>query len=92
MAQPSGVYTLNWRDVVKGAALAAITAVSTGIYQAIQLEGFAFNWIVFKPIVLSAASAFLAYLIKNFFTNNVGQVAQSDKPTVVVSQEQAKKI
>jgi len=92
MAQPSGIGKINVRDFIRGALLAGFTALVSGIYQAINLDGFAFDWLHFKPIVLSAGSAFVAYIAKNLLTNNVGQIATQDKPTVVVSKEQAEQI
>jgi uncharacterized membrane-anchored protein len=66
--------TLNAKDLVKGLVVVVIQALITGIYQLFQSSGFAFDWVTFKPIVLTAVAAGLAYLIKNLFTNSQDQL------------------
>lgn len=63
----SGPFSLNWRDAGKGAILAAITALLRGVYEALELGGIPTTWIALKPIVMTAAIAFIGYLMKNFF-------------------------
>jgi hypothetical protein len=56
--------SLQWRDVLKGFLIAALTPVFTIITTSINQGTLTFNW---KAIGLTAISAGLAYLAKNFF-------------------------
>ncbi len=56
---------LNYRDLVKGLIVAALSAALTGIKQVLDANSLNFNW---QSIAITATSAALAYLIKNFFT------------------------
>jgi hypothetical protein len=71
---------LNAADFIKGLILTLITALVTGLYELIQ-SGWAltFDWVTFKPIVMTAAAAALSYLIKNFFTNSTGEVLKLER-------------
>jgi hypothetical protein len=71
----SKIFKLNASDFVKGLVLTILTALVTGLYELIQ-SGWqlTFDWLTFKPIVMTAAAAALSYLIKNFLTNSGGQV------------------
>ena len=65
--------SLNLRDFFKGLVYAVIAAVITWAYEALQ------NDTLFTPEGLKAGgmvalSAFLAYLINNFFTNSKGEM------------------
>jgi hypothetical protein len=61
---------LNWKDVLKGFILAVLSALTVGLYQAVELGTIEFTWIFWNPIVMTSIGAGLAYLIKNFFTNS----------------------
>lgn len=65
---------LNAFDLGKGLLIAFLTALFTGLIQLFEAGPFAFDWLTFQPIVYSAISAALAYLIKNFFTNSTGDL------------------
>lgn len=71
---------LNATDFLKGLVLATITALVTGTYELIQ-SGWAltFDWVTWKPVVMTTAAAALSYLIKNFFTNSSGNVLKLEK-------------
>lgn len=58
--------SLNWRDVLKGGVVAAISPVFTIIIQSLQAGDLAFNW---KSIANVAIISFLTYISKNFFAN-----------------------
>jgi hypothetical protein len=58
-------FTLNFRDILKGLAVAVILPVLNVIYQSIEAGSFEFDW---KRIGLLAAGGLIAYLIKNFLT------------------------
>ena len=66
----SNLGTLNWKDLVKGLAVAVIMAILTIAYEEVATEG-AFNW---KKIGIAAFGAGLAYLIKNLGTNFEGKL------------------
>ena len=65
----SQLFSINWADAIKGFILAVISALVTGVYQAIQTGGISFTWAFWQPIVYISLSAGLSYLIKNFLTN-----------------------
>lgn len=65
--------TVNVRDALKGLILAILTAVLTFAYEALQ-AGTLFNKESVKAAGLVALSAFLAYILKNFFTNTNGEI------------------
>jgi len=58
-------YSLAWLDAGKALIVAAISPVIPIVYAALQSGTFVMPW---KNIGLTAASAALAYLTKNFFT------------------------
>ena len=64
---------LNWRDLFKGAVLALISALATGLYELIN-TGTLLTWEVLKPVVLVSVMAFVSYLVKNLFTNTQGEI------------------
>lgn len=61
-------FSINWNDFLKGLILAVIMPVLTIIQQSISNGELTFNW---RLIGLTAAGAFVAYIIKNFFSDNV---------------------
>lgn len=69
----SNFMALNWRDFFKGLILAVITAVVTFAYEGIQ-AGTLFEAGSLKKAGMVALAAFLAYLIKNLFTNTQGEI------------------
>lgn len=76
----SSFFTLNWKDLVKGFVMAILTALITGIYQALQSPGgIQFTWLFFQPIVYTAIAGGLAYLIKNWLTNTDDKFLKPEK-------------
>ena len=65
----SKLFNLNWQDIVKGVIMAVGSAVLTTIYQALTAGG-AVNW---HDVATVAASALVAYLLKNIFTTEDGK-------------------
>lgn len=63
-------FTLKWGDLLKGSLIAALTSAFVVIQQSLDAGNFIFNW---KGIVMAFISGFLAYLTKNFFTDDVKQ-------------------
>ena len=71
----SSFLTLNTRDFVKGLFIAVITAVITVVYTTIQTGTLSFDW---KVISTTELSAYLAYIMKNLFTNSNDQLLKKD--------------
>jgi hypothetical protein len=67
----------QWRDLLKGAVTSALTAAVTSIYTSINSGALpqGNDW---KLIGISAAGAFLAYMLKNGLTNSDGQFAKTE--------------
>jgi hypothetical protein len=63
----SDLYSLNYKDLLKGLLTAVFTAVLTVIYQAFQTTPFHLD---FKEIGMVALGTIIAYLVKNFITNS----------------------
>jgi hypothetical protein len=57
-------YSLNWQDALKGAVVAVIMAVLTPIEEFLRI-GAKIDWALIGGV---AVSAFIAYMVKNFFT------------------------
>ena len=70
---------LNWPDLLKGLLIAFIGAILTGVYKAIEAGTLTFTWAFFQPILLAGIGSGLAYLIKNFFTNSLGEILKPEK-------------
>lgn len=63
----STLFTLNTRDFIKGLIVAIITPIVPIIQQSIAAGSLVFDW---KIIGLAAAGGFVAYIVKNFFTDD----------------------
>lgn len=72
MSQTSTRFTLQVRDFLKGAVVAVVTPVLTFLLDSLSADQFVFNE---KKLYIVAISAFIAYLLKNYFTDDVS-VAQ----------------
>ena len=58
-------FTINMRDILKGLLVAIITPVFTIIISSLEAGSLTFDW---KAIGITALTAGLAYVIKNFLT------------------------
>lgn len=56
--------SLQWRDILKGLLIAVLSPVFTVITQSISQGVLTFDW---RAIGLTALSAGMAYIAKNFF-------------------------
>ena len=61
------IFTLNYKDFVKGAVLAIITAIL--VYAQQVIAGGTFDW---KLLLSTTLTAFIAYLLKNFASDSEG--------------------
>lgn len=77
----SGPYSLDKKDFLKGLIVAVITPVITIITTSLDAGELVFNW---KAIGITALTAGLAYLVKNFLTPP--QIVVTD-PTPTLVQE-----
>ena len=75
----SNRFTLIWNDFLKGAVLAAITAIITALYTSFSATPFAIHW---DTIGITAGTAFFGYLTKNFLSNTVTLAAPGTPTTV----------
>lgn len=81
-------FTLKVPDFLKGALLAAIAAVVPVIQGTLESGELVFN---LKAIVITAGSAFLAYLVKNYFSKpSVTTTYNSNEQAKVVAEKIAK--
>lgn len=89
---PKGLGTVDfWKDLGKGAFIAALTNILLGLYTIIQSGNFPNHedWIT---MIKSTLAILLAYFIKNLSTNNTGEMFTKDKPTVTVSAKELDKV
>jgi hypothetical protein len=68
----SGLFKLDFRDVVNGAITAGLSAGAASAQQLLEAKGdtFFINW---KIVGVSALAGFLGYLIKNLLTTSDGK-------------------
>lgn len=68
----TSLFSINWKDLVKGFILAFLTALVTAIGQSITAQSLP-TWAQILVDLKLALGAGVAYLIKNFLTNSKGQ-------------------
>lgn len=61
----SNFLSLNWRDFLRGLAMAILTPAVLIIQQSLEAGNFVFNW---KSIGMAAIAGGVAYLVKNLLT------------------------
>ncbi len=66
----SNFMNLNFKDLLKGFAVAVVMAILVSVYTAIEANQFPTTWAQWSIILLSGLGAGIAYLIKNFVTNS----------------------
>lgn len=73
------MFKLGQSDLVKGAITAVIAAILTTLYGVVSQTGFdvfAADWgAIFNEVIQVSFSSFLAYLGKNFLTDEEGNFA-----------------
>ena len=78
----SKLFSLNSFDFVKGVLLAALADVIKVVietaYNLLTSKGFDWTVLDIKSLGLIAAITFLAYLLKNLFTNSNGQLLKGE--------------
>ena len=68
---------LKSADFWKGLVMAILTAVINSVYQLLSTatDFKSFNW---QFVGVSAATAFVAYIMKNFFSNSNGKILKKE--------------
>lgn len=61
----SNFLSLNWRDFLRGLAMAVLTPAVLIIQQSLEAGNLVFNW---KSIGMAAVAGGVAYLVKNILT------------------------
>ena len=69
------MFSLNAKDFFKGLLVAILAGVVTWLLQVIGIPGFSVNSIQWGEILRVAIEAGLAYIAKNYLSNNQGQFA-----------------
>lgn len=69
---------LKRADFWKGLIVAVLTALLTGLSTAIAgaTDFASFNW---QSVVLASAGGFVAYMLKNLFTNSEGEILKTEQ-------------
>jgi hypothetical protein len=65
----SDIFKLSLKDVAKGLIIAILSAVLSGLYQALTAQAV----IDPKQLLLVAVTAGIGYLLKNFFSTSDGK-------------------
>src|SRR5690349_1245721 len=88
---PAGLGKLQWRDFIKSIALAAGANALLSLYTIINSGAWPTreDW---TDILRTTVAFIISYLIKNALTNNVGQFAKPDQPTVTVGAKELEKV
>lgn len=72
------MFSINGKDVSKAIVMAVLTGIAVPVVAVIQTPGFDIftaNWQVICTLALNGAlSGFGGYILKNFFSNEQGQV------------------
>jgi len=76
----SNFLNLNLKDLLKGAVVAVITALLTGLYELITAGGD-LAWVNLQPVLLTSLAALISYLLKNLFTNSDDKMLTREKKT-----------
>lgn len=70
----SDLFKLNWTDIGRGVAMAVLGAFLSTFLTALQVPGFQFDTIDWQTLLRGALVAGVAYLVKNFFSDNQGKL------------------
>lgn len=74
----SKLFSVNIQDAVKGLIVAVLGVIIAATFD-ITVTGSLPTIAQWKAIGITGLSAGLGYLIKNFFSNNTGQVLKKDE-------------
>ena len=77
------LFSLHTRDLIKGLIIAVISAVITAVVSELQ-AGTEVDMTLLKKMGIVAATTFLSYIVKNFFTNSRDEFATSEPKSPIV--------
>lgn len=88
---PAGAGKISLGDVAKGLGLAVASYALVQLYDVFNGEGWPTveEWKVMGKALIAFV---ISYILKNVFTNNVGQLFAKDKPVVTVSEQHLEKL
>ena len=66
------MFSLNWRDLFKGAVVTVLSSVFGYIYLSLQTMSFDIDW---NKLAFVALTALVGYLAKNLISDKQGDVA-----------------
>jgi len=92
--QKAKLFSLNWRDALHSVVVAFGSAFIVSLTELLSNGHIPASWVEIKPILVTSASATVAYIGKNFFTNSAGNLGQSEAKaptTITVSQPESNK-
>lgn len=69
-------FSLNKQDFLKGLVLAVLISAITVIQESLNSGSLFLNW---RTILIASLSGALAYLVKNFFTNDVTTIGNKEE-------------
>lgn len=81
---PKGLWKIKGQDFIKGLWLAIGSSVLAFGYAITQNHWHMLTFLQSEPYLNTIAAGFVAYIGKNWASNNVGQLFTSDKPVVHV--------
>jgi hypothetical protein len=85
--QTSPKYRLNWKDTLRGLLMSVLTPVLVEVQHLLDSGLLITDW---KRIGMIAAGAFVAYLLKNFFTGPSIKIPIKDSEVDPTKPEAAK--
>lgn len=63
-----GIFQLNSKDFLRGLIMAVVVPVLVLIQNSVSAGTLTFDW---KQLAIAAVSGFVAYLLKNFLTDDI---------------------
>ena len=78
MKEVSKIFTIQWKDVVKGAIMAMLTVLITALYNALQAGELPMDLVFWKPQIIMGLKVAIIYLAKNFLTNSKDQFLKKE--------------
>lgn len=74
------LFSIGWKDAVKGFILAMITMIVTMVMSSINNGEFPDNWTEWKTILIASLGSALAYLLKNWLTSSDDKFLKKEDP------------
>ena len=78
----SKLFSIGFKDVIKGLIMAGITAIVAGLYKFLDAGALPSTMADLKPILISGLIAMISYFAKNFLTNSEDQFAKKEDSTL----------